>query len=50
MALTSHVANGSHASARQAVNTGTMVFNDSTGSTLDGEDTSDLEDDICIAN
>lgn len=41
-----HVTNGSHTSAREGFDTGTIVFDNSTRSTLDGEDTSDLENDV----
>ncbi len=44
--LSTHVANGSHTSARDLVDTWAEVLNNGTGSTLDGEDTSNLEDDI----
>ena len=44
--FSTHVANGGHSRARQGFNTGSIVFDDGTSSTLDGEDTSDLEDDI----
>jgi hypothetical protein len=43
---TSHVANGRHARAGQALGSGTVVLDNGTSSTLDGEDTSDLEDDV----
>jgi hypothetical protein len=38
--------NGGHAGSRQAVDTRTVVLNNGTSSTLDGEDTSDLEDNV----
>ena len=41
-----HVANGSHTSARETLDTRAEVFNDGAGSTLDGEDASKSEDDI----
>lgn len=44
--LGTHVTDGTHTSARQVVDTITKVLDDSTGSSLDGEDTSDLEDNI----
>jgi hypothetical protein len=44
---TSHVANGSHARAGQALNSGTVVLDDGTSATLDGEDAGNLEDDVC---
>ena len=45
--LGTHVTDGSHTRARKRFDTGTLVFDDSTGTTLDSEDTSDLENDIC---
>lgn len=44
--LGTHVTDGTHTSAGQGVNTGTVVLDDGTGTTLDGEETSDLKDDI----
>ena len=44
--LGTHVTNRGHASARQRLDTGSVVLNNGTSSTLDGEDTSDLEDNI----
>lgn len=44
--LGTHVANGTHTSARKSVNTLTKVLNNGTGTTLDGKDTSELEDNI----
>jgi hypothetical protein len=44
--LSTHVANGSHTSARQGLDTRAVVLNNGTSSTLDGEDTSNLEDDV----
>lgn len=44
--LGTHVTDGTHTSARQGVNTGTVVLDDGTGTTLDGEETGDLKDDI----
>lgn len=41
-----HVADGSHTSARDALNTWTKVFNNGTSSSLDGEDVSNLKDDV----
>ena len=45
--LGTHVTDGSHTRARKRFDTGTLVFDDSTGTTLDSEDTSDLENNIC---
>ena len=45
--FSTHVADSSHTSSRERVNTGTLVFDDSTSSTLDSQDTGDLEDNIC---
>jgi hypothetical protein len=44
----SHIANGPHAGARQPIHPGTMVLDDRTSATLDGEDTGDLQDNIYI--
>ena len=44
--FSTHVADGRHARARQGLDTRTGVLNNSAGTTLDGEDASDLEDDI----
>ena len=44
--LSTHVANGTHTSARQAVDTGAVVLDDGTSTTLDGQETSNLKDDI----
>ena len=41
-----HVANCSHASARERVGTGSEVLDDGAGATLDGEDASDLQDNV----
>lgn len=41
-----HVTDGTHTSARQIFDTRTMVLNDGTSTTLDGKETSDLEDNI----
>jgi hypothetical protein len=46
---TSHVANCRHTRAGQALSSGSVVLDNSTSSTLDGEDTSDLEDNVCIS-
>jgi hypothetical protein len=43
---TSHVADGSHASAGQALGSGAVVLDDSTSSALDSEDTGDLENNV----
>lgn len=42
-----HVADGGHSSARERVDTLSEIFDDGSRSSLDGKDTSDLEDDIC---
>lgn len=44
--FSTHVADRSHASARERLDTRTGVLNDSTSSTLDRENTSNLEDNI----
>jgi hypothetical protein len=45
--LSTHVADGSHSSGGQSVDTRSGVFDDRTSSTLDSEDTSQLQDDVC---
>lgn len=42
-----HVANGGHTGCGERFNTRATVLDDGTGSALDGQDTSDLEDNIC---
>lgn len=44
--LGTHVTDGTHTGTRQVVNTLAEVLDDGTGSTLDGEDTGDLKNDI----
>lgn len=44
--LSTHVANGTHTSARERVDTRTVVLDDSTSTTLDGQETGDLEDNV----
>jgi hypothetical protein len=44
--LGTHVTDGSHTSAREGLDSGTVVLDDGTGSTLDSKDTGDLEDDV----
>ena len=44
--LSTHVANGTHTSARKGLDTRTVVFDDGTSTTLDSKETSDLEDNI----
>ena len=44
--LSTHITDGSHTSARDLVDTWAEVLNNGTSSTLDGKDTSKLEDDI----
>ena len=44
--LGTHVTDGSHTRARKRFDTGTLVFDDSTGTTLDSEDTSNLKNNI----
>ena len=44
--LGTHVANGGHTRAGERLDTGASVLDDSASATLDGEDASDLEDDI----
>jgi hypothetical protein len=41
-----HVANGGHARARKRLDTGTLVLDNSTGTALDREDSSDLQDNV----
>jgi hypothetical protein len=43
-----HVTDGCHTSAGERFGTRAVVLNNGTSSTLDGKDTSDLEDDICL--
>lgn len=45
--LSSHVADGSHTSAREGLDSRSVVLDDGSSSSLDGEDTSDLADDVC---
>lgn len=44
--FSTHVADSSHTRAGEGVDTRTSVLDDSTSSTLDSKNTSDLEDDI----
>ena len=44
--FSTHVADRGHTRAGEGLDTGTGVLDDSTSTTLDGEDASDLEDDI----
>lgn len=44
--LSTHVANGTHTSARERFDAGSVVLNDSTSASLNSENTSNLEDDI----
>ena len=44
--LGTHVTDGSHTSTREGLYSGTVVLDDGTGSTLDGQDTCDLENDV----
>lgn len=44
--FSAHVADGGHTSARHRLNTGSEVLDNGTSTTLDGEDVSDLEDDV----
>lgn len=44
--FSTHVANGGHARAGERFNTRTSILDDSTSATLDGENASDLEDNI----
>jgi hypothetical protein len=44
--FSTHVTDGTHTSGRDRVNTLTGVFNNSTSTTLDSQDTSNLKDDI----
>lgn len=44
--FSTHVADGGHTSARHRLNTGSEVLDDGASTTLDGEDVSDLEDNV----
>jgi len=44
--LSTHVTDGTHTSAGQGVDTGAVVLNDSTSTTLDSQQTGNLQDDI----
>jgi len=44
--FSTHVADGGHTSARHRLNTGSEVLDNGTSTTLDGEDVSDLENDV----
>ena len=44
--LGTHVTDGSHARARKRLDTGTGVLDDGAGTTLDGEDAGNLEDNV----
>lgn len=44
--LSTHITDGGHTSAGQGVDTRSVVLDDSASTTLDGEETSNLEDDI----
>ena len=46
--LGTHVTDGSHTRARKRLHTRAVILNNGTSSALDRENTSDLEDDICI--
>lgn len=46
--FSTHVTDGTHTSARKRVDTRSVVLNDSTSTTLDSEEASDLKDDIYI--
>lgn len=45
--FSTHVADGAHTRAGEGLSTRAVVFDDGTSSTLDGEDTGNLENDIC---
>lgn len=45
--FSTHVADGSHARARQGLDARASVLDNGTSTTLDGKDTGHLEDDIC---
>lgn len=45
--FSTHVADSSHTGAGEGLDTWASVLNDSTSATLDGEDSSNLENDIC---
>ena len=44
--LSTHVADRGHTRARERLDTRTSVLDDGTSAALDGEDTSDLQDDV----
>lgn len=44
--FSTHVTDGTHTSARESLNTRSVVLNDSTSTTLDGKETGNLQDDI----
>ena len=46
--LSTHVANGSHTRAREGFDTRTLVLDNGTSSTLDGQNAGNLEDNVCI--
>ena len=46
--LSTHVANRGHARAREGLDTRTTVLDNGTSSTLDSQDTSNLEDDVFV--
>ncbi len=45
--LSTHVADSCHTRAREGLDTGTGILDDGASTTLDGQDTGDLEDDVC---
>lgn len=47
-ATLTHITYCAHTSARQPIHPGTMVLDDRTSATLDGEDTGNLQDNIYI--
>ena len=44
--FSTHVANGGHARARNGVDAGAKVLDDSTGTALDGQNAGNLQDDV----
>jgi hypothetical protein len=45
--LGTHVTDGGHTGTRERLDTGSVVFDDGTGASLDGQGSGDVEDDVC---
>jgi hypothetical protein len=45
--LGTHVTDGSHTGTREGLDTGSVVLDDSTGSSLNGQSSGNREDDVC---